>query len=52
MKISQNLYAESLQTLAVAPGTADRRGRLEHGADDSPGLGVQPGALIQRDGSG
>jgi D-alanyl-D-alanine carboxypeptidase/D-alanyl-D-alanine-endopeptidase (penicillin-binding protein 4) len=54
MKISQNLYAESfLKTLAVAPGTVPTaaagwsvaRAILE-------GWGVQPGALIQRDGSG
>jgi D-alanyl-D-alanine carboxypeptidase/D-alanyl-D-alanine-endopeptidase (penicillin-binding protein 4) len=54
MKISQNLYAESfLRTLAAAPGTVPTaaagwsiaRTILE-------GWGVQPGALIQRDGSG
>jgi D-alanyl-D-alanine carboxypeptidase/D-alanyl-D-alanine-endopeptidase (penicillin-binding protein 4) len=54
MKISQNLYAESfLKTLAAAPGTVPTaaagwsvaRTILER-------WGVQPGALIQRDGSG
>jgi D-alanyl-D-alanine carboxypeptidase/D-alanyl-D-alanine-endopeptidase (penicillin-binding protein 4) len=54
MKISQNLYAESfLKTLAAAPGTVPTaaagwsvaRTILE-------GWGVEPGALIQRDGSG
>jgi D-alanyl-D-alanine carboxypeptidase/D-alanyl-D-alanine-endopeptidase (penicillin-binding protein 4) len=54
MKISQNLYAESfLKAIAAAPG------RVPTAADGwsaartiLEGWGVQPGALIQRDGSG
>ena len=55
MKISQNLYAESLlKTLAAAPGTrADggRAGGKPRAAILEP-WGVRAGDLIQRDGSG
>ena len=54
MKISQNLYAESfLKTLAAAPGTVPTAAAGWSAARTIlEGWGVQPGALIQRDGSG
>jgi serine-type D-Ala-D-Ala carboxypeptidase/endopeptidase (penicillin-binding protein 4) len=54
MKISQNLYAESfLKTLAAAPGTVPTAAAGWTAARTIlEGWGVQPGALIQRDGSG
>jgi D-alanyl-D-alanine carboxypeptidase/D-alanyl-D-alanine-endopeptidase (penicillin-binding protein 4) len=54
MKISQNLYAESfLKTLAAAPGTLPTTaGGWSVARTMLEGWGVQPGALIQRDGSG
>jgi D-alanyl-D-alanine carboxypeptidase/D-alanyl-D-alanine-endopeptidase (penicillin-binding protein 4) len=54
MKISQNLYAESfLKTLAAAPGTVPTAAAGWNVARTIlEGWGVEPGALIQRDGSG
>ena len=54
MKISQNLYAESfLKTLAAAPGVVPTAAAGWTAARTIlEGWGVEPGALIQRDGSG
>jgi D-alanyl-D-alanine carboxypeptidase/D-alanyl-D-alanine-endopeptidase (penicillin-binding protein 4) len=52
MKISQNLYAETLlKTLAPAPPRTAERGRAEVAAALQP-WGVGADSLIQRDGSG